>query len=152
MHNSYIHTYIHTYIMHNIMTTCLILCWSLFCCQNSPDPSSMDSTRPLKVCCGTKMFVTDPLSPGNCEVGPPWIGPVCPAHPTDAQLDWDLGNLEAKSTPQTRGCAPQTSPEPFLLCGTAHYPADRGHSHHGILFPWKEHSLQQCLGRGYMSM
>ncbi len=34
-----------------------------------------------------------------CEVRPPWIGLVCAAHPTDAGLDLDLGNLEAKSTP-----------------------------------------------------
>lgn len=32
-------------------------------------------------------------------VGPPWIELV-PAHPTDAQLDWDLGNLEARLTPK----------------------------------------------------
>ena len=44
-------------------------------------------------------FDTTALSLVNCEVGPPWIGLVCPAHPTNARLDWDLGNLEAKSTP-----------------------------------------------------
>ena len=48
------------------------------------------------------------LRPVTCEVGPTWIGVVCLAHPTGARLDWHLGNLEAKSTPQTRCCALQT--------------------------------------------
>ncbi|KAK3535606.1 hypothetical protein QTP70_017796, partial [Hemibagrus guttatus] len=29
----------------------------------------MDSTRSLKVCCGTKMLAADPLFPPSCEVG-----------------------------------------------------------------------------------
>lgn len=33
-----------------------------------------------------------------------YLAPKCPAHPTDAPLDWDLGNLEAKPTPQTKWC------------------------------------------------
>lgn len=40
----------------------------------------------------------------------------------------------AKSTPQTHFCARQTIPEPFLGCGRAHYPAERGHRHQGIPF------------------
>ena len=32
-------------------------------------------------------------------------------------------------------CAPQIIPEPSLLCGPVHYPAERGHSHQGK--PWK---------------
>ncbi len=40
-----------------------------------------------------------PLNPASCEVGPPWIRFVGPAHPADAQLDWDLGNLKVKATP-----------------------------------------------------
>lgn len=35
----------------------------------------------------TKVSAADPVSPLSCEVGPPWIGLACPAHPTDAQLD-----------------------------------------------------------------
>ncbi len=57
---------------------------------------------------GTKMLAANPLSPVSWEVGPPWMGLVCSAHPTDAWLDWDLGNYDAKSTPQARCCAPQT--------------------------------------------
>lgn len=74
------------------------------------------------------MLVADPLCPGSCEVGSPWIKIVCPAHPTYARL-FDLGNLEAKPTPQTCCCAPEIIPEPSLLCGTMHYPTERGYSH-----------------------
>ena len=50
----------------------------------------------------------------------PWIKLVCPLYLTDAWLDWDLLNLEAKSTPQT--CfSPPTNPERCLLCGTLSY-------------------------------
>lgn len=88
------------------MTTGLVLCWSPLCCENNPEPSTL---------------ATDPLSPVSCELEPPWIRLVCPAHPKDASLDWDL----AKSTPQTC-CAHQTIPEPFLLSATA----IRGYSFH----------------------
>lgn len=83
---------------------------------------AMDSTKLLRcaVISATKMLATDPLSPLSLEVGPPWIECVCPAHRIDAQLDWDLGILEAKSTPQTR-CAPDTILESFLFCGRVHY-------------------------------
>ena len=137
-------TAIITPIRHNIMTTCLMLCWSPFAAKAAWPVEA--STRPLKVCWHQH------ISPVNWEVGPLWIGLVCPAHLTDARLDWDLENLEAKSTPQTRGCAPQTIPEPFLLCSTVHCPADRGHSNQGILFPWKgAHGLQQCLANANIS-
>ena len=76
------------------------------------------------------MFAADPLSPIICKVRPPWIRLLCPARPTDDQFDWDLVNLEAKSTPQTHCCAPH---KPFK----AHYLAERGHNHQGIPFPWK---------------
>ena len=58
------------------------------------------------------------------------------------------------TSPQTRCCAPQTIPEPFLLCSMAHHPVERSHSHHqGIPFPRKGvHGLQQCLGRWYVSV
>lgn len=36
---------------------------------------------------------------------------------------------------QTHYCTPQTIAEPILLCGTAHYLAERGHRHQGIPFP-----------------
>ena len=75
------------------------------------------------------------------------IGLVCPAHPTDAWLDWDLGNFKAKSTPWTHCCVPQTIPRPFLQCGKVREPAERGHTHQGIPFPWRAVlCLQQCLG------
>lgn len=43
-------------------------------------------------------------------------------HVIDAGLDCDLGNFEA-------------IPDPFLLCGRVHYPAERAHSQQGVLFP-----------------
>ena len=48
----------------------------------------MDSTRPLKVCCGILHQDVDirSLSPVSCKMGPPWIRLVCPAHPQ--MLDW----------------------------------------------------------------
>ena len=45
-------TYNSTPISHNIMTTCLILSRSPFCCKTALTCRGMDSTRPLKVCCG----------------------------------------------------------------------------------------------------
>lgn len=59
-----------TLIGHNIMTTCLILFWSPYCCQNRHG----------------KMLATDTWSPVYYKVGPPWIRLVCPAHPRDARL------------------------------------------------------------------
>ena len=41
---------------------------------------------------------------------------------TDARLNWHVGNLGTKSASQTHCSAPQTIPEPFLLCGTVHCP------------------------------
>ena len=118
---------VYTLLRHNIMTTCLIFCWFPF-----------DANKPWLFKAWTSL-AADPLSPVSYEVGSPWIRHVCPA---------DLGNLEARSRPQIR-CAPQTITEPFLLCGTAHYPAERSHSHQGIPFPWKGvHGLQQCFVGG----
>lgn len=45
---------------------------------------------------GTKLSVADLLSPVCCKVGPPLIGLVFLAHPTDAQLDLKL-NITPKS-------------------------------------------------------
>ena len=131
-----------------------ITLWPLACYFVGPPFAAKTALTPwtpldpwrCAVVSGTKMLAADPLSPVSCQVGPPWIGIVCPAHPTDDQLEWDLGNLEAKSTPQTCCYAPQTIPEPFLLCGTTCYPAERGHNHRGIPFPWKSlNGLQQCV-------
>lgn len=40
------------------------------------------------------VFSKDPISPLSWEVGRQWIRLVCPAHPTDACVGWDLGYLE----------------------------------------------------------
>lgn len=53
-------------------------------------------------------------------LGPPWIRLV-PVHPTDARLDWDLGNMEASSTTWALSFL-----GPFLSslqCGRAYCPA-----------------------------
>lgn len=52
---------------------------------------SMDSSRPVKLCCGicTSMLAADPLGPVSCELEIPWI------------LGLQLGNLGAESTSQT---------------------------------------------------
>lgn len=89
------------------------------------------------------MLATDHLHPVSCKLGPSWVILVYTVRST-AELDLDLGNLQAKSAPQTYCCVPQTIPKPFLLGGRAHNPAERGHSHQGILL---KHGLQQCLGR-----
>lgn len=84
----------------------------------------------------SNMLAADLLSPVSCEMGPPWIWFDCPANPTDAQLDCDLGNLEAKTTPWT--CyVPHTIPS-IPCC------AVRGHSHEGILLLRGVLGLKQC--------
>lgn len=40
------------------------------------------------------LFAADPV---DCGVAFPCIGFVCPENPMGAQVNWDLGNLEAKS-------------------------------------------------------
>ena len=101
-----------TSVRYNMMTTCLLLCWSAFCCQNSADP--LAHGLHLTWSSGFGLWDQDvckvPLNPVNCTIGPPWIGLVYPAHPTDAQLDWAPEDLEATSTPQTFCSGPQTSP------------------------------------------
>ena len=66
--------------------------------EESPETTPVKSWTPLDpwwcaVVSGTKMLAADSLSPVSCEVGPPCIRLVCPAHPTNAWLDWDLGEF-----------------------------------------------------------
>lgn len=84
------HMYLGYTLTWHIMAICLILCWSTFCCLNSPDPTRHRLHYTLcAVVSGMKMLATDPLSLGSCKVGPPWIRPFCPAHSTDVQFDWE---------------------------------------------------------------
>ena len=64
----------------------------------------------------------DPLSPECLGVGPPWIRPA-PVRLTHAPSDWDLGNLEAQSTPWALYCVPQAVPEQCLQGVRGHCPA-----------------------------
>lgn len=66
----------------------------------------MDTTTSLKVCCGNchQAINSRSVRPVSCGVGPPWIWLVFPAHTTDTQLDWDLENLGAKSSPLNSLC------------------------------------------------
>lgn len=43
----------------------------------------------------TEMLAAGPIGPVSCDVGLPWMGLDCLAHPTDAQSDSDLQNLES---------------------------------------------------------
>ena len=71
---------------------------------------------------GTRVFYSG--SSGSCMLGggPPWIRPA-PARLTDARSDWDLGTLEARSTPWAPYCVYQTVPDRCLRCVRAHCPA-----------------------------
>lgn len=68
------------------------------------------------------------LAPQMLAAVPFWIRLVCSAHSTESQLDWDLDDVEAKSTPQTCYWGPQ------LLLNHACFVARRGHSSQGISF------------------
>lgn len=70
------------------------------------------------------------------------IKPVCSAHTTEARFDWEMGNLEASSTPQTQICCGLlTVPEQVWLCGMSHYPVCK------MPHPSKNTvSLQKCFG------
>ena len=106
-------------IRYNIMTTCLTLWRFPLCSQTSSELSS-------SVVSGTRVFY--PGSTGSCMLGggrglgPHWIRPA-PACLTVAQSEWDLGNLEARSTPWALYCVPRAVPEQCLLCVRAHCPA-----------------------------
>lgn len=123
---------IYTPIRLNFTTTCLTMWCSPFCCKNSLDLLS-HRCQSLKVCCS--IWHVDVSSPVSCEGGLSWIRLVCPAQ--IARMDWDLGNLEAKSTPELVFLL-KPFLKPVLLCGWAHYPAEKGKS------------LQQCLARCYV--
>ena len=45
------------------------------------------------------------------------------ANPENVLLDWDLGNLGARSVPQAVCFVCQAVPEKFLQCGGVHCPA-----------------------------
>jgi len=132
----------------NNITNCLICCWSspkhydhlpnmLLVLRVPPKQRRPTKAWTLQdpwrcpVVSGTKTSVADSSSPVSCEVEPLWIGLVGPAHPTDAQSDWDLENLEARGTPWTLHHVPQTIHEQCVQCGRGHYPAERGHCHEG---------------------
>lgn len=119
--------HIHMYTSHNIENTCLILCSYPSCYQNSTNPSRHGLHKTtvgvlwyLAPTQCSKSFISCKLGGGECMV----LDLFFPAHPTDAQYDWDLGNLEAKSTLYY---VPQIIPEQFLQCDRRYYSADKGH-------------------------
>lgn len=65
----------------------------------------MDNTEGVLVLSGTMRVTAGSLSPVSCEVQPPWIRYVCPAHPTDDWTDLELENLEAMLTPGALSCS-----------------------------------------------
>lgn len=68
-------------------------------CQNSTYPLRYVTLQDPWRYAVTKTLAANHSSPLDCEVEPPWIDLTGPAHPTDAQLYWELGNLEAKAIP-----------------------------------------------------
>ncbi len=92
----------------------------------------------------TKMWAADPSSPVDYKVKPPWIKTVVPAHPTDAQLDWDLGFWRPRQQLELF----IMFFNPFLnnVC-RVHYPAERGNFHQGTPLSWRGVPGLHCLGR-----
>ncbi len=99
---------------------------------------------------GTKILAADHLSPTGCEVEHLCIGFVGPAHPIDAQSDWNLGNLETmKQTPWTLSC----SSDNFWNIFAVFCPNERGHCYQRtpLCHEGGVCGLQQSLDRWYMS-
>lgn len=99
----------------------------------------LDFNRPLKVSCGicTKMLANRSFKSGKLR-GRTFKDRTCLSSISHRfSIGLRSENLEVKYTPQTRCCVPITIHEPVLLCGRAHYPAERGLSHQGALFPRK---------------
>lgn len=114
----------------------------------------LDFNRPLKGSCGicTKMLANRSFKSGKLQ-GRTFKDRTCLSSKSHRFL---IGlrseNLEVKYTPQTRCWVPITIHEPLLLCDRAHYPAERGLSHQGALFPRKSvRGLKQGLGGCYVS-
>lgn len=62
---------------------------------------------------------------------------------------YSIWGVDAKWTPWNQCCDPQTISEPFTQCCRKHDPAERGHFHEGILFPWRlVFGLQHFLAKG----
>lgn len=92
-----------------IKTTCLTLCTSPLCQQNSSDPLRHgQGTFASDSWClsGARMLPVGPLGPLGCGVGPPRIGLVLEHH-TYGWSDWDPGSLQASSVPCALYCFPQ---------------------------------------------
>lgn len=74
-------------------------------------PIHGDSTlgQTLALSCGfwPRAMAADSLSSAGCEVGPPWVGL--------AYQDWELGNLEARSTPPALCHILWEIPEQFFM-------------------------------------
>ena len=88
----------------------------------------MDSTRRLKVCCGIWHQDVSSRSFKSCKFrGGASMDRTCLSSTSNR---CSLGSKSGEYSVCV--CAPQTIPEPLLLCGTAHHPAERGHSHQGI--------------------
>lgn len=94
-----------TLISHYIITTCL----KLYMLPNTAlIHQGTDFTRPLTVCFGI-CAKSSAAAPARCEVWPPQNGLICPAHPTDGQIDQDLGiwiwRLKCNSSEKTLTCS-----------------------------------------------
>lgn len=76
----------------------------LFVAKTAVTCQTVDLTRALRACCGIWHRGVSSSSFKTCQlqVGPPRPGTRLLSTSHRCQFDWDLGNLEAKSTPQTR--------------------------------------------------
>ena len=91
--------------------------------SNSSDLSRLGlETLVCPVVSGTRKFYSG--SSWSCMLGGGTsMDQTCSAHLTDAWSDWDLGNLEARSTGWALHCVPRAVAEPCLWCVRAHCPA-----------------------------
>lgn len=125
----------------HIMPICIIICWSAFCCLNSPDPTRHRlHYTPCAVVSGMKMLATDPLSLGSCKVGPPFLSStfyrcsVCQFDSICSIWIWPSQHLKL-----------------FLFVrNKVHHSAERGHNHQGILFLYKHTISYACQRRNVL--
>lgn len=129
------HMYLGYTLSWHIMVICIIICWSAFCCLNSPDPTRHRLHYTLcAVVSGMKMLATDPLSLGSCKVGPPFLSSTFYRCSIWLRI-WQIWR-------------PSQHLKLFLFVrNKVHYSAERGHNHRGILFLYRHTISYACQRR-----
>ena len=143
-----------TPIRHNIMTTCLMLCWSPFCCQNCPDPSK----HGLRLAPEGVLWYLAPrrhqqilLSLVRCEVGAPWIRtPGSSSYRCSAGLRYGEFGGQV-NTSNSLLCSSNHSWTVFRFVARRIILLKEATASQRVLFPWKGvPGQQQCSGRWYV--